>query len=291
VLLTKKKELTEEEQKIIIQRPEDIFDANFEVFDINGQLVNLVCSPQITYFNTDLNPDLLQDEDYEKIATLEMGDLLITRENINEFVEDCKAIKKAKHRLAGDMLLMHNYICWMSLRRKAHLMIQAYRDQIIPRIVEVHEIQREVRLESPNGNYIIGFIDFEATLDDGIRYIIDNKTASKPYKENAVEESQQLAIYSEFAQNRNYCYIVIHKTIKVKEPRVSTQIIKGVISEELLEKVFDTVGEVCYNIEEGNFERNTKSCFAFGQKCPYFAYCKNDLNMDGLVQLQEEKKE
>ena len=60
------------------------------------------------------------------------------------------------------------------------------------------------------------------------------------------------------------------------------------------EKTFDDFGEVVYNIQEGNFEKNgmdgsRSECFFFGQRCPYYNTCRGEPEKDFLVKLEERK--
>ena len=79
--------------------------------------------------------------------------------------------------------------------------------------------------------------------------------------DGCVEESKQLAIYSEFS-NPNCGYIVVDKGIKVRNPRVKIHEVYGVVDEEIRDEVFDMVDRALVGIKEGRFEKNFDACIS-----------------------------
>lgn len=157
-----------------------------------------------------------------------------------------------------------------SLRRKAFLFLEQYSKDVLPRIKQMGPSQRSVSVSNSDGDIIKGFIDFECIWEDGSRIIFDNKTSSRPYKEDIIEtEAYQLAIYAEAQPDHDKVgYIVIDKNIrKIKEPKVKIQVITGKISEELRKKTLDQYDHVLYNIRKGHFPSNAPNCDAYGEEC------------------------
>jgi len=287
MLLSKKKELTEEERELVVQDPYRVFLSEFRTTEINGKKIKVPGSNQVFYYKSDCDLTVLPDESLTHLCSVAQKENVELRGGgIEEFVESMHEAKKGKYDIVEKDQAFYNYICWTCLCHKGRMFIEAYKEQFMPRVVEVHSIQRKVHLPNVNGNYIIGYIDLEATLDDGIRYVIDNKTASVPYKKDSVLTSQQLSIYSEFCENRYCGYVVLNKRLRKKDPKVRVQIILDKIPEEQIQKVFDTVGDREYNIEEGNFEPNWDSCYQFGRPCPYYKYCRNG-SVEGLTKIRE----
>lgn len=288
LLLTKKSQLTEEEKEIIKRPPEEIFEEKMGIVDINGEKVNIQISERMDYFNKDFDTDFLTKEDVEKVNNSECCPFILEFSQIKDFKEECQKTIKAGQELSTDLKLTYNYFCWLSLRRKGLYLLDCYKKYIMPRILEVISIQNEVFLPDPDGNYLKGFVDFIAIWEDGKTYVFDNKTASEKYPKNKIETSQQLAIYSEFTQIRDVGYIVMVKK-KNKKPEEQIQVLTGKISEELMENVLDTIGNVLYNIKEEKFEQNFNECFKFYKKCQFWDYCRGDTSLKGLVDLCENK--
>ena len=286
-LLKKKKSLTEEEQELVKQNPFDIFDKYFTTQRINGEDVLVGKSKRVKYFKSDFQEDILHAEDIKNIVEYSKELDLISVNSVSylKFYDECSQLLRAKQSLVGDELLLYNYISWNSLRRKGHMLIDQYTNEIIPQIEEVHSIQRKVELPDEEGNLLTGIIDIDATLVDKGRFIIDNKTSSRPYKEVDLTESQQLSIYTEYADTNKAAYIVMIKKLRKKEPRVKIQLLTGIIPEETYEKVFDKISDTLYNIKEEKFEKNYDSCFQYGNKCPYYDLCRKG-NMTNLVKLE-----
>jgi hypothetical protein len=77
---------------------------------------------------------------------------------------------------------------------------------------------------------------------------------------------------------------------KMKKPEDQIQILLGKLSEEIVEKTFDRIGDVAYQISEGNFEKNMKNCNMYYTKCCYYDLCRGDNSMKGLIVLDKEEK-
>jgi hypothetical protein len=291
LLLTKKKVLTEEEKELVKINAFDLFDEKFTSMEYNYEQMELKKSDKTQYFASDYDFGVLLEEDGPDICsyakTLEMG--LEKLSDVKEFMDECKEMRKNKKELDSKEFLLYNYICWVSLRRKGHLMIEEYRNQILPQIEEVFEIQSPVSLLD-NGDEFRGFIDFVASFSDepNVKYVIDNKTSSRKYPDNAVLESDQLAAYSEYAQIKDCAYIVVEKGIRKREPRLRSQILRDKIPQENVDKVFDKISDVFYNIQDEKFEKvfeqegkDKNDCFHYGRKCPYYDYCRTE-DLKGL---------
>jgi hypothetical protein len=284
LLLTKKADLTVEEKYILTSpsSPEDLFISRMTITDHLGQPLNLQYTTLTEYYKSDIDLDLLQEADLEdifKVAKAE-GMVLNSAQDVDAYMEECYAIMKNKQGLEKDEQLVYNNIAWHSLKRKGLLLIQAFKDQILPEIHTVFSLQEKVTLPDGNDEFI-GFIDFVASFTDSPRekYIIDLKTSSRVYPDTSVKESDQLACYSEYKGIRQCAYIVLVKALKKREPRVKTQIVKDTIDEVQVNKTFDKISNVFYGITDGIYEKcyekgDDSSCFAYGRKCPYYGYCR-----------------
>lgn len=109
-------------------------------------------------------------------------------------------------------------LCAASLNAKAGLMIEAYRKQVLPKL-NVTTSQESVRWTDEHGNDFIGILDLKGDLGYGVMPI-DNKTASRPYEQDAVGKSTQLAIYSSVTGHTKAAFIVMDKTIRKNRIKV-----------------------------------------------------------------------
>lgn len=288
LLLTKKKVLTPEEKLLMVISPVDSFNSEFTCGEINGEKHVLFDTDLVDYFNKDFDPDLLTATDFELLASAH-PDFHVVKENVAAFKKQCESWRK-DGTLDGEFLTLYNYCCWLSLRRKGHLLIEAYETQILPKIDEVLEIQKEVKLGDEQKNFIKGYIDVICRLvGEDFPRIMDNKTSSALYEEDRARTSQQLSIYSEFCGIPHVGYFVMDKNIRKRPPYVKTQILTDTITEETKEKIFSEISEISIKIENKEFVPNlADNCFAYGRPCVYYNYCrKND--MKGLVDLNAKK--
>lgn len=288
LLLSKKEDLTDTEldQQLTITA-EEVFQQKMLVVDHNRQTVELAQSPFADYFASDFSPELMNLSHEKLLQSLEPSYKLV---DFIDFHLQCKEQFRAKKKLQDDDQILYNYMNWLSLNEKGLLMVDAYRNDVIPQIHRVYDIQKRICLPNQDGDEITGLIDFTGSFVDkpGTKYIIDNKTSSKPYSLDSVKESQQLSTYCEAEGIDTAAYIVVEKKLFKKVPHIRTSVIKDTIPESTFDKTFDNFEKVCYSIEREEFPKNEDSCFAFGKMCEYFVYCKYQ-DDTGLVKLKDEK--
>jgi hypothetical protein len=170
--------------------PFKVFEDMWYSQEINGKQVVIADSSDIEYFKSDLDITLL---DIDMMAKLDER----KPRSVSGIREALTWINQAPFKKVPDELYDYQrYASYLSLTVKGKLIIEAYKRDIKPRIAEVIAMQKEINLEDGSGNKVVGYIDLIARLDDGRVVVIDNKTAGQPYKEDAVEHSQQLALYS-----------------------------------------------------------------------------------------------
>jgi hypothetical protein len=291
MLLEKKKDLTEQEIDTMKKSPQDIFLENFTKVKVADKVLKIPKSEAALYYKSDLDLSLLDEKDQGSIYQFakELDIDIENMQDIKYFIEECILVFK-KGSLELDLQRLYNYICWLSLKNKGLLMLEAYRKEIMPQIEEVFEVQKYISLKDGSSE-LRGVVDLICSFvsEPGVKYVCDNKTSSRPYKEDSVSISEQLATYAEHEQNNKCAYIVTEKLIRKKEPKVRCSIIKDVISDSFVDKTFDNITEVFHNINEGKFEPDFNACFQYGQKCPYYDFCR-DGKLDGLVYIKREKE-
>lgn len=188
---------------------------------------------------------------------------------------------------------------WVSLKRKGLMILEAYKEQILPRIKEVKFVQRDIKLENDTGDSFIGFVDFCAVWEDGRTIIFDNKTSSVKYTADSAATSEQLATYFEATKDELKVdavgYIVIPKKMrKQKLPLVPIEVVIGEINEAVVNKTFEDYDNVLTGIRLGKFECTRQDeggcCDAFWG-CPYKGYCESGgKDLTGLIFHKERKK-
>jgi hypothetical protein len=184
---------------------------------------------------------------------------------------------------------------WFCLRYKGYILIEEYAAQVLPRIQEVYEIQKEINLTNEVGDTFTGIIDLIARIDDKVM-IVDNKSSSIKYAQDSVANSEQLASYYEAMKDEypldGACYIVVPKKLrKVKQPRVQIEFIFGSISENLIAKTFQDYERVLQGVKTGQFNctRNERNgCCSTPWGCGYRSYCQS--GGTDLTGLKVEKK-
>lgn len=174
-----------------------------------------------------------------------------------------------------------------TLLRKGFLMLDSYH-KVFSVIDEILEIQKEIKLESEDGkSLIIGYIDFIAKLKDGRIVIFDNKTSSKRYNASNLQNSQQLALYSiAYPEATHQGYVVLNKTIPASL-EVTPQMLIGSITEEYKTNIIDMFANTKEFIENEIFDRNEKSCYSYGQKCPFYEHCKRGKALSNIGSLYQ----
>jgi hypothetical protein len=112
---------------------------------------------------------------------------------------------------------------WCTLLNKAMLFLQAYNDEVLPKIKKVIAVQEPITIKNSEGDEITGFLDLIVEWEDGKTYLMDNKTSSVQYSETAAKDNQQLPLYY-YATKDKYKldgigYIVLSKKINKNKIR------------------------------------------------------------------------
>jgi len=287
MLLDKKKNHTEEEKELMKLTPVETFIKYMTDVEYNKHSVHIPTFKDCVYSKADYDATMLSEEDLEDIG----HDL----DYCNAHVEWYHAEKKKKTpEISEEDTLSFNLMNWYSLRRKGLMILELYEKDIMPQIHEVFSIQERVNLPNGSGDSIDGVIDFVASFvdDPSTKYVVDNKTASKAYKDSDLNESDQLHLYAYYKEIENIAYIVCEKNIRKREPRVRINILKGTVDDDFTENLLDDYEEVLYNIREEKFNPDFKSgCFFFGKPCEYHSLCHHDKFDDNiLVDLKKVKK-
>lgn len=182
-----------------------------------------------------------------------------------------------------------------SLRYKGHKLLDAYRSEIFIKIKKVISIQDEITIDGydEDGNKtedsIYGKLDLIAMIEtpDGVLHhaLLDNKTTSEPYSKNSVKTKDQLALYaSGFNEIKSFGYLTLNKK------NFKTQIIIDTIDDDRRQEVLLKFITTLHKIKDGIFDKNLKSCYAFGRRCEYWTYCHKGYFSNDIYQESTKEK-
>lgn len=213
-----------------------------------------------------------------------------------------------------------NKLCRMSSIRKAELMLDKYREVVLPMIKEVECVQKEIQI----GDRILGIADYVALVEGHGRVLLDNKTSRSPYKDDAVQTDPQLALYAAALGCDKAGFVVVNKKIKKNRirvcqrckydrshpsakscqnelygtrcggklvdtiyPEAQIQVIIDDIPEHNKAIVIEAMTKVNECIDNGIYPRNLGTCqFMYGKPCPYINKCWKN-NNEGLTKESE----
>lgn len=179
--------LEHKDRPTIVAESKAIFDENwFKQKDNKYDIIELPESEDVSYFKSDFDPLLMQQEDWEKLP----ANILDIRNSVEYRKKDL-----GWYGLESGERILYNYSSWLSLSRKGHLFIDAYYTDIIPLIKRTVAVQMELKLSGGENAEIPGFIDAIVELLDGRIAVLDNKTSSSVYDKDSVKTSEQLALY------------------------------------------------------------------------------------------------
>lgn len=195
--------------------PEQIFKYHWTNAEINEQSVYLPTYTNIAYSKSDFDRDLISDE-HKEIIILAYGPEWENKLNAILDKQKQKIPFKFFKKEEKELLNICNWAC---LHRKGLLMLDAVKKKVIPRIKEVMSVQQYVKLENSNEDSVIGYADLVCRFTDNpTPVIIDFKTSSIDYDEDAVLTNPQLTLYvhalsDQFENTRKAGFIVLHKHI------------------------------------------------------------------------------
>lgn len=287
LLLEKKKDLTESETKLMVNTPEEVFLKYLTNTRHNDQYVYIPTFEHCQYSKADFDISIFSEKDFEELNC----DAEFAKAHMEWYYDEAKSKNPQIEKEDRDI---YNLLNWTSLKNKGLMLIEAYRKEVMPQIHEVFAIQERVKLPNENGDYIEGIIDFVASFTDSpdTVYIVDNKTASKAYKRQELEESDQLHLYAYYKELNDIAYIVCEKNIRKREPKVRITILKGEVSSLFTDSLLDDYENTLYSIKEEKFNPDYKSgCAFFGRKCEYYDICHHEKFDDNkLVDMKRVKK-
>lgn len=214
-------------------------------------------------------------------------------QSINDNIEYYKSDLDASLLTEEEQTLPKPMQNFLSLKAKGHKLLNAYHEQIMPRIKSVISVQGEVTIVGYDDagvateDSIYGKLDLIAMIenDNGetVKALLDNKTTSEPYPKNAVQTKDQLALYAAgFSDIEWFGYLTLNKK------NFKTQVILNKIPEEKKEQVLEKFVSTLDKINDNQFEKNIKSCYSYGRRCEFYTHCHKGYFSNDIYQETKE---
>ena len=217
----------------------------------------------VDFFKKDLDPQSIMLQDWDYIDQFDAWD------------ED-----KRTHAVA-----------WYSLFRKGQQFIEAYAEQILPKIKKVISIQEKLEITNEHGDKIVGLPDVTVELEDGdvFEVIVDHKTSGKSYSRKMIEQSQQLHLYAFIKKIPKIAYVVMRKDYNKKGLMRPIQLLIDHVDTNFQHEVLFRFDEAIEKIKNEEFPKtdNKNNCkFQFGKPCIYYELCHNNKQVDECDHLE-----
>lgn len=298
--------------------PMEVFMSKWSTTYINGVQQPIKGNPRVVYAESDFDADVLKEEDIQELQAF-IDTNLPDYKNSNplDTYSAIKSIKKNPFKKWSDKEQeFYNTACWLSWTRKVPYILEAYKTEVLPKIKKVVAVQKKI--EMSNGEDTVeGFIDLIAEWENGVTYILDNKSSTREYEEGAPSTKPQLHLYAIAENNPNVGYIVYmknlakdrskicskcghvgegrHKTCdnviegsrcngtweEKVTPRGKIQILLGKTNPVVENMVLENINDVNKMLKNQMYVKNLNSCDNwYGGKCPYYNYCYNNKTDD-----------
>jgi hypothetical protein len=201
---------------------------------INGEEVDLISNESLVYAKADFDPEIILKGDFNVLITMcgiggeynGVG-LVNSEEEILELYKSIQNLKEAKGwaNLSSVQRKFYNHLNWLSMHRKATILIRAYIQKIVPQIKEVLSTQEMVTLTNEDGDEVVGYLDAVVRWVDDRIVVVDHKTAAREYDWDAVLKSPQLSLYmhsvsEKYENTRTAGYIVLRKNLDKNRTKV-----------------------------------------------------------------------
>lgn len=292
-----------------INDAKNIFENNWEKGNVNGYDVIYSQTDKVRFSKADWDIAVLEKPDINVLSDkFRMSGVKIEKQ-IDTYIKELQDKRQHYERTQQDPLTIEEsnnlkYASWLSLYRKGFMLIDAYVEQVLPKIKEVLAVQEKYFIKNENGELLYGFIDLIAVWEDGRIVVFDNKTSSVKYPDDKARTSGQLATYFEAVFNKYNAewvgFLVVRKDIrKKKEPRVIVQVQIDKVSDETYDKTFETYDDTLNGIREGidkegeyieeKFPCKYPSCNTEFGPCCYKKFCKSG-DMAGLEYTKKVEK-
>ncbi len=204
----------------------DIFNNKwYSTTNRKGVASPIFDSKTISYGSNDFDEYVLKPEDLDLMKDW-LTELKLEKLGTDP-VEAFKVIAKDKknpYKRPNEMKIQYYNRCnWLSLKRKGELLLDAFVEQFMPQVDEVLSIQKHAYIKDEiTGDAVMGFLDFVLKMKGRDKNtIFDLKTSANPYKQDQIDNSDQLTLYAAI-EGKNFNtdevgYVVCVKNIKKEQ--------------------------------------------------------------------------
>jgi hypothetical protein len=164
---------------------------------INGLETNLAIATNVVYSRTDYDSDLIFDKDEAQFERFKTEYKIQSDKSLKQLTAYYRELKKEGgfDNLTQTQKMVYNYGHWVCLLNKGLYMLEGYNTEILPKVKKVHALQKQISLVNDDNDEVTGYIDAIIEWEDGKTYVIDHKTSTIEYEDDAAMTSQQLIIY------------------------------------------------------------------------------------------------
>lgn len=287
------------------------FQSNWETEHVKGNEFRQVFDNlDLNYYASDFDANLVDLED-RKILDDWAAELLDEKQRSWDEVFDGIKMSLDNNRSVTDSeLAFYNRVMWTCCLIRGETMIQAFNDQILPKLdltkTEHFSMQREVSMSNDQGDKIVGYIDFVVFHRELGWIILDLKTAGTAYTQHALDTSEQLRTYvaaiGPELKSLTAGYAVLLKKIKVDRScdacgakresgtakkckvcgkgeytkatlRGESQLMLKAYTDADLDDLVDDYMNVATAIANNVNFKNPGSCFNYGRPCEFIDIC------------------
>lgn len=183
-----------------------------------GKTTAIYDNPEISFAHTDFDKDILTTSDKEQMLSWMQQSNLDAGDPVEAYKKVAAAKKNPYKKTQDNELVYFNRCSWLSLARKAEILVESFKEQFLPKITKVHALQINGKIGGEGGDSIEGYIDFVLEIEGYDQPIIfDLKTAAQPYDDDKLELTEQLLLYmgmvGEKYNTDKVGYIVLCKNI------------------------------------------------------------------------------
>lgn len=173
---------------------------------------------KIEFIPNDYDGEIISEEVREEILK-KCQDLGFKGDDIDGLVKSL--FSKPVKELSESQRQCLAICCYESLKVKARLTIISFKKNVLPKITNISDVQKELNWSDKHGTYK-GVLDFRCSIA-GEKYLADNKTASNPFRDyppGCVEDSLQFALYAAQTGDKQACYFVFNKAVKKNREKI-----------------------------------------------------------------------
>lgn len=284
---------------------------------------------EIEYSSKDLDMDLLEGEDVrlDQWVTELFNDVTQTWKpalfGIFAKMKDKKALTESEDKF-------YKRAAWLSMKKKGEYMLNSFFDSKLKEIKGLATIdgkpaaQLRIDIPSPDGDNIVGYVDYVVEMNDGKIVILDCKTAASAYDEHKLVTSEQLKTYAaalahHFDEVPEIGYLVLVKKLNTDKSCNScgalrensklkncvacgegkyesasfsgeVQLMRREIHEDEMDDQLEDYSQVADAVRNKIRYKNPENCFSFGRRCEFYDHCHKGKALEKLTTVEPKKK-